>query len=146
MQGRMIANEFRTTVVCIDSYQDGVLKGRLFNPYLSGAVQFESLMQFILRMEGLLDGMHFPQPFDETRTFAPVSAQPPAVRPDQAEPEGKLATFLVKVIFRQNASWQGSVIWKEQRREESFRSVLELLLLMHSALMADEGTSGDSTL
>jgi hypothetical protein len=40
----------------------------------------------------------------------------------------------VRVLFRQNASWQGSLTWLEEGKEESFRSVLELLLLMHSAL------------
>ena len=41
---------------------------------------------------------------------------------------------MVRVIFRQNASWQGSVSWLEGRRDESFRSVLELLMLLNSAL------------
>jgi hypothetical protein len=45
-----------------------------------------------------------------------------------------LSTFAVRVMFRQNASWQGSVTWVEGKREEQFRSVLELLLLVKSAL------------
>ncbi|MBQ3147093.1 MAG: hypothetical protein IJB91_05120 [Oscillospiraceae bacterium] len=47
---------------------------------------------------------------------------------------GDLATFAVKILFRQNASWQGSVTWLEGKREQSFRSVLELILLMSTAL------------
>lgn len=141
MQDRMIANEYRTTIVCIDAYQNDVPEGMVFNPYLSGAVRFESLMQLILQIDGLLDVIKFPQSFNKTRAFAPVSMPPSTVRPDQAEPKGKLATFLVKIIFRQNASWQGSVIWKEQRREESFRSALELLFLMNSALVWEEGAN-----
>jgi len=47
----------------------------------------------------------------------------------------------VKVLFRQNASWQGSIAWLEGKREESFRSVLELLLLIDSAVSAtDQGS------
>ena len=42
------------------------------------------------------------------------------------------------MIFRQNASWQGSVTWLDKGREESFRSVLELLLLMDSAIGPSE--------
>lgn len=38
------------------------------------------------------------------------------------------------MIFRQHTSWQGVVIWLEQQMEQSFRSVLELILLMDSAL------------
>ena len=47
---------------------------------------------------------------------------------------GELATFAVRVLFRQNTSWQGSITWCEGKREEPFRSVLELILLMSTAL------------
>ncbi|MBR2009616.1 MAG: hypothetical protein IJ936_05780 [Peptococcaceae bacterium] len=45
-----------------------------------------------------------------------------------------LATFKVKVLFRQGASWQGKVEWVEEGMETSFRSALELVKLMDSAL------------
>jgi hypothetical protein len=38
------------------------------------------------------------------------------------------------VLFRQNASWQGSITWMEGKQEQSFRSALELIFLMNSAL------------
>ena len=47
---------------------------------------------------------------------------------------GDVATFAVRVLFRQNASWQGSVVWLEGKKEEKFRSALELFNLMGSAL------------
>ena len=50
---------------------------------------------------------------------------------------GELATFIVKVLFRQHSSWQGSVVWQEEKCEEPFRSVLELVLLLESALSGD---------
>lgn len=46
----------------------------------------------------------------------------------------KLATFYVRILFRQNASWQGTVLWSEGSQEERFRSALELALLLDSAL------------
>ena len=51
---------------------------------------------------------------------------------------GKVATFFIRVLFRQNASWQGSVFWHEGKQEERFRSVLELLLLINSALSLEK--------
>ena len=33
MQGRIRNNEYRTTIVCIDSYENSVPSGRFFNPY-----------------------------------------------------------------------------------------------------------------
>ena len=52
---------------------------------------------------------------------------------------GDVATFAVRVLFRQNASWQGSILWVEGDREESFRSVLELIFLLDSAAGAEGG-------
>ena len=47
--------------------------------------------------------------------------------------KGKMATFLVSVLFRQNASWQGTVRWVEEKKEVNFRSALELLHIINSA-------------
>ena len=45
-----------------------------------------------------------------------------------------LATFELEIIFRQNASWQGNLVYAEQNLTSSFRSVLELLTLLDSVL------------
>lgn len=134
MQGRMWGNEYRTTLVCVDSYEQGILAGRLYNPYLSEGASFHSLMEFLRIMEKLLDGMNFPQPFTSIRSFQDTRRQEKASPPEETPQEGKRGTFAVRVIFRQNSSWQGSVTWLEQGIEESFRSALELLLMMDSAL------------
>ena len=42
MQTRVQANEYRNTLVCIDSYVDGVLDGRLYHPQLHSGEQFHS--------------------------------------------------------------------------------------------------------
>ena len=51
---------------------------------------------------------------------------------------GRCATFSVHVCARQNSSWQGRVRWLEGKREESFRSVLELMGFMESVLDIEE--------
>lgn len=132
MQGKLRGNEYRTTVVCVDSYENGVPVGRFYNPYCKGET-FQSLTQFLLKMEDLLDGMQLPQAFNAVRAFGPPPERTEEP-PDEGRQAGKRATFAVRVLFRQNASWQGSVTWLEGRREESFRSVLELILLMDSAV------------
>ena len=132
MQNRAWGNEYRMTLVCVDDYQDSILRGRLYNPYFSTGSSFQSLMEFLRRMEELLDEMQFPQSFGDPPQRK--AASPPV----QEVQEGKCATFSVRVLFRQNASWQGSVTWLEGRREESFRSALELVLLMDSALLEEK--------
>lgn len=47
-------------------------------------------------------------------------------------------TFVIQILNTQNATWQGTVTWTDGRRTESFRSALELLRLMDSALLAGE--------
>lgn len=46
----------------------------------------------------------------------------------------KTETFIIKVMDQQNATWQGSVTWVDEQREQSFRSTLELLKLIDGAL------------
>ena len=115
MPDRIYGNEYRTTLVCVDSWKGGESSGRLYNPYWGEGESFEGLMDFLKKMEALLDQMQLPDRHRERE-----------------------ATFSIRVLFRQNASWQGSVIWEESGREESFRSVLELPLLMDSAVLREQ--------
>ena len=48
-------------------------------------------------------------------------------------------TFVIRIMFRRNATWQGTICWKEKRRQVSFRSFLEMLLLMQEAVADSEG-------
>ena len=133
MVTRVRGEEFRTTTVCIDSYENAVPSGWIFNRYVPEGRAFHSLTQFLLEMEGLLDDMDFPKAFTELRSFAPPSRNetgPPGTEVRQ----GMQATFVIRVLFRQNASWQGSVTWMEGKQEQSFRSALELIMLMDNAL------------
>lgn len=133
-QDKLRGNEYRSTTVCIDSYKSSVPVGRIYNPALSGGGDFYGTMQFILRMDALLDGMNFPQPFMETRSFNRREKRLPVFSTNAEIRHGSLATFIIRIFFRRNASWQGSVIWLESGREESFRSALELMVLADSAL------------
>ena len=50
---------------------------------------------------------------------------------------GSKYTFVVQVQFTQNSSWQGTVAWTEQKKEQRFRSTLELIKLIDEALLAE---------
>ena len=129
----------RTTTICIDSYENGVPGGRIFHPQLGGQTFFGAI-PMLTAMEHLLEQTKQPRSYTQMRRFdfaAAYETGPPA----QQVPTGRKATFAVKILFRQNASWQGSVLWLEGRQEQSFRSVLELLLLVDSALQAKEAVS-----
>ena len=134
MNARAWGEEYRSTTVCIDSYRDGEMTGRFYNRYLENGKAFVSLMQFLIEMEKTLDYMDFPKAYTVTRTFAKPPSGEDTCQTEQELRKGEKATFVIRVVFRQNASWQGTVVWLEGRQEQSFRSVLELLLLMENAL------------
>lgn len=135
MGERLRGNEYRSTKVCIDSYDNGIPVGRFYNPCCGEEVRFQSLSQLIIKLQDLLDEMQFPQSFTVSRVFSGGRTGPAESGAfPGTEQEGERANFAVRILFRQNASWQGSVTWLERDREESFRSVLELILLMDSAL------------
>ncbi len=47
---------------------------------------------------------------------------------------GDLGSFIIRVQHRQNSSWQGRVTWMEKDQTMNFRSVLELIKLIESAI------------
>lgn len=130
------ADEGRKHLVCVDSYDDGILKGRFYHPY-GDAETFGSLSQFLLKMEEILDQMQMPQSYTSPRKFSMLLRDEDKAFSAPAR-RGSRATFELKVIFRQHSSWQGVIVWREQKTEHSFRSVLELVILMDSALRSLE--------
>ena len=43
-------------------------------------------------------------------------------------------TFIVKVEYSQNTTWQGQIVWAEENKSVRFRSALELIKLMDEAI------------
>ena len=50
-----------------------------------------------------------------------------------SERQKKTETFIIKIMNQQNSTWQGSVTWVDEQREQYFRSALELLKLIGNA-------------
>ncbi len=55
-------------------------------------------------------------------------------------------SFVVTVRGHENHTWQGSISWVEGKKQENFRSVLELLKLMDSAIEGSEDSDENETL
>ncbi len=138
MYSKIWANDQRKNMICVDSYEDGILKGRIYDGEY-GCVSFPSLSRFLIEMERLLDEKQLPQSYTAPRSFIPRSLTEHEGT-DQVVRRGEMATFEIRVLFRQNTSWQGSIHWREKDMDQSFRSVLELVMLMDSALQAGEQT------
>ncbi len=50
----------------------------------------------------------------------------------------KKRTFIVEINDTQSHSWQGNIEWVQEGRKQSFRSVMEMLRLMDSAIGEQE--------
>lgn len=53
-------------------------------------------------------------------------------------------TFILEIIENQNENWQGSVEWIQGGKKKCFRSILEMLTLLESAVPREGGGRKDS--
>ena len=112
-------------LVCVDSMENGSASGRFYPGSLDDERPFHNLNQFLVNMDRIMDG-------DD------CAVAPAVENAGTVWYTGKVATFKVRVMFRQNGSWQGSVMWLETRHEEKFRSAMELLAIFHQALIPSQ--------
>lgn len=115
-------NNTLLAILCVDAVENGVPGGRLYHGDLSREYTFLSMDQFLLISDAILGGDAPGSPAGERESGAVWLP-------------GRIATFKVRILFRQNASWQGSVMWLETRHEENFRSEIELLSMIRQALV-----------
>jgi len=131
----------------IASYGRGFYRGKLFSQYLDTPYEFFTLVRMIEKMEEIFDSKKFPQAFLSPRTFrenkknkhtrpSDISRASDSVDLSLYEGSGNgNCTFEIHVRFRQNASWQGQILWVENDLKKDFRSELEMLKLMDEALI-----------
>jgi hypothetical protein len=132
---RFVPYEMKSSLIRVTSYENKTLQGVFINSFYENEMRFENLIQLLFLMEKLQDELSFPQKAMEQRTFTGTKEHQAETAAQQGSYE-TLATFKVNVLFRQNASWQGSVQWVERESESQFRSVLELVMLIDSVLTA----------
>ena len=124
----------RTIMIYVDSYDNDVPVGRFHIASNIQVMQFNSLSRLLIDINDCLDREKFLQPFEELRKFrVPGKASASEIGASLVK-KGEKATFAIRLLFRQNASWQGMIKWIEGGQEEYFRSVLELIMLMDDAL------------
>lgn len=126
-------------LICVDTWGTGGCSGHYFNAALGEGSSFRDLAMLLVDMEQLLNDRNSPQAFCVLRQFDSPSF--PRIDDDRcpARRRGLLATFRIRIRFRRNASWQGTVTWLEKGRTLHFRSALELLGLMGSAVAKQAG-------
>lgn len=139
-----------SNLICIgvDRKENGEYSGRIWHPYEDDPVVWCGTIQLIQEMEQLYDEWKFPQSSTSCHSFK--TKKNAGGRQQRGgdhlamdiqrvqNKKGDLGTFLVRVKYRQNASWQGEVVWAEGNQRRSFRSALELIKMMDSVLEQGE--------
>lgn len=126
--------------VRITSYENYCMKGYLYHVQSDKRIEFSSAVEMLLQMEELMDKTNSPQRSEDPRSFAGETGRRPSTDGQVGTDKTPcLATFQLNVMFRQNATWQGNLLWTDECMEAHFRSVLEVINLMNNAL-----TSGGS--
>lgn len=149
--------------LCIDAYDAKRQEGRLYHQYTADPIRFSSLFAALGQMDDFYDDIRFPcasmclRSFFVDRKAAGEALRrekklfelPEFKRKDMSKMEafhdvighrGTDATFIVRVQYRQHASWQGEVTWVDTQKKEYFRSALELVKLIDGALNGEEKT------
>lgn len=127
-------------IVSIDSYESKIAAGRIWICNDEREQSFASLMELLLSLDRLTLQTDASTNASQCKRFVREERTDLGTETtERPQPRrGKCATFRLRILFRRNTSWQGLVTWVEGRQEESFRSALELMVLLDSALCAQE--------
>ena len=134
-------------MVCVDGVENGDIYGRYFHRYKKEETFFLNSAMLFSEVEQFYDILGYPQAAMRTRNFiererekVPAKEHMTVIYDSQTlmHFRGKLATFLVGVTSRQNASWQGDVVWMEQKIRKHFCSDMELVVFVDDAVKKSE--------
>jgi hypothetical protein len=136
--------------ICVDSVDGSVIGGRVYSGRLKEPLVFLDLNGLVLRLDRLMDEQNYPQAFQRKRTFrtaAPASRKNKADIDTAAEDDrpymdeetvaraaGEKATFVLRVLSRQNTNWQGHVDFLDGAGNREFESELGFLTLVNAFL------------
>ncbi len=121
--------------VSVQNYENSLLSGDVSHPAVEERRAFANEFELMEQMDAM---------------FAPTgsSVQETVVVPRKPGTcKGSLGplTFVVRLLFDSNATWQGTIRWKERGEQESFRSFLEMLMMMDEAAGRIIGREEDSS-
>lgn len=138
-----------TMIICIDSFDNSLARGRLYNYFCETPLPFYSLDQLLFAMEDVMDKTSIPQAWTKKRTFSKGKSTQIKKEPKDSACQngfpfydlqtmrpkrGRLVSFYVRVYSRMHASMQGVVMSYGSSEKMAFRSGLEFLYLIREKL------------
>lgn len=144
--------------LCFDRLRERDWEGRIYTRCSLEPEEFHGMSGLLMKLEEFYDWLDYPQVSTVNRYFQEGGQEKELARraerrknrkgvqavvmsaEDMEKKHGGQATFVVRIQYRQNATWQGQVTWAEKKKTLPFRSALELLKLIDST---DPGHSGN---
>ena len=138
--------------ICCDRFEEQDWSGRFYTMYREEPASFLNTRELLEGLDGFYNWLGYPQTSMAERNFLePLEEKASSSlafgrkkktrqkgeeivvgRDEMNRHQGGKATFVVRIQYRQNASWQGQITWAEKNKTVSFRSALELLKLIDS--------------
>lgn len=137
----------------IDEYNDSDWNGRIYTRLQTEPVFYKNIGEMMGILESIWDTLGYPQESTMNRSFTgkqisekrkgiisvtyPEDGTKDKIKTELSEADmekkrGEQDTFIVRIQYRQNATWQGHVTWVDENKTVPFRSALELIKLIDS--------------
>ena len=107
-------------ILHVTYYEKGMLTGWLSHVRLEKPLKIQNVPQLLFALDEILSQEDVPVVYHTAK--------------DEMLPEDTIATIWLQILFREHHTWQGRVIWENQRMEAPFRSVLELIEILDEIL------------
>lgn len=121
----------RTCQVAVNSYDSGLLEGSVQNAFINHLEEFKGTI-------GLADAMVHLFEVGIGRSASGIAPGECKIISEETwgtyRKGGRRATFVIKILYREHSTWQGVICWRETGEKQAFRSFLEMIILMASAL------------
>lgn len=122
-------------------------QGWIVHPATSSGQHFESLLEMVSLIDDKLEELNITRLATEKRFFEENFEFKPHICGDREEEQlssmNELISFekpirkpefLIKILMRQNSSWQGEIRWLNSDKVIHFRSMLEMVMLIQEAM------------
>ena len=135
------AAQFNQLMIYAAQKRNGDLQGMVHHLGLELTWKYDTFIHLMQRGERAFNALNYPSPAYKLREIMNTKKSRRKEEVDLKEDAidfvpgpTEQPTFIIKVLYRQNACWQGSIQWVEKGVKKNFRSTLELLKLMDQAV------------
>ena len=122
-RAKFFPGQMNEAILLVTSYQKGQLQGWLSHSRLDTPVEISSVPHLLFSI-------------DEQLLNEDLLINYNAYNPTGLQDVPRIATLRIRILFQENHTWQGLLLWEDREKEASFRSVWELIQILDEILSA----------